>query len=150
MSATNCARTFELAQACQDPADFGGNGWQFGSTLTTENIWDGFVLLALLKDHSEWHAQLQLPHTGKQKDQFTEEMAKCNEHIIHEGQPEIAHYWNKCMQTYQTDGGDVFKVEATITDGLTISHPCCSTFACPTALACNCHWFCSTHSHLHL
>jgi hypothetical protein len=150
VSATNCARTFELAQARRDPADFGGDGWQFGSTLTTENVWDGFVLLALLEDHSERHARLQLPHTGKQKDRFTEEMVKRNERIICEGQPEIAHYCDKCMRTYRTDGGDVFKVEATVTDGLTIGHPCCSTFACPTALACNRHRFCPMHSHLHL
>ena len=94
-------------------------------------------------------AQLQLPHTGKQKDRFTEEMTKRNKCIIHESQPEISHYCNKCMQTCRADGR-VFKVEAALTDGLTIGHPCCSTFVCPTVLACNWHQFCPMHNHLHL
>jgi hypothetical protein len=67
--AINCARTYELAQAHRlDPGTFDSEGWQFGSTLTTENVWDGFVLLALLEDHNKRHVLLQLPHTGKQKD----------------------------------------------------------------------------------
>jgi hypothetical protein len=49
----NCAQTYELAQVHQNPANFCGDGWQFGLTLTTENVWDGFVLLALLEDHKE-------------------------------------------------------------------------------------------------
>jgi hypothetical protein len=53
------------------------------------------------------------------------------------------------MRTFRTDDG-VFKVEATVTDRLTIGHPCCSTFACPTSLGSNRHRFCPLHSHLHL
>jgi hypothetical protein len=106
--------------------------------------------LALLEDYEERHARLQLPHTGKQKDRFTEKMAERNERIIREGQPEIAHYCDKCMRTYRTDSGTIFKVEATVTDGLTIGHPCCTTFTCPISLASNRHRFCPTHSHLNL
>jgi hypothetical protein len=106
-------------------------------------------LLALLEDHNKQQAQLQLPHIGKQKDQFTEEMAKHNESIIRKGQPEIAHYRDKCMRTYQIDG-NIFKVEATVMDGLTIGHPCCASFACPISLANIRHRFCPTHNDLHL
>jgi hypothetical protein len=75
---------------------------------------------------------------------------KHNERIICEGQPEIAHYCDKCMRTYRTSNGQIFKVEAAVTDGLTIGHLCCSLFACLTPLASNRHRFCPTHSHLHL
>lgn len=77
-------------------------------------------------------------------------MTTRNERIIREGQPEIAHYCDKCMRTYRTDNGEVFKVEAPVTDGLTIGHPCCSTFTCPIPLSRSRHQFCPTHTHLHL
>ena len=136
-------------QVRRDHSDFDSE-WQFSSSLTTENVWDSFVLLALLQDHNERHSRLQLPHTGKQKDRFTEEMTTHNEQIICEGQPEIAHYCDKCMRTYWMDNGEVFKVEAPVTDGLTIGHPCCSTFTCPIPLSHSRHQFCPTHAHLHL
>jgi hypothetical protein len=150
--ATNCARTYELAQVRRNPQDCEDKDWQFGTKLTTEHVWDAFVLLsrALLEDHKEQHTVLQLPHTGKQKDRFTKEMANRNERIIREGQPEIAHYCDKCMQTFRAQSGELYKVEAAITDGLTIGHPCCSFFACPIPLTSNRHRFCLSHTHLHL
>jgi len=150
VSATNCARTYELAQSRQEPEDFVDQGWQFGSKLTTEHVWDAFVLLSLLEDHEERQTVLQLPHTGMQKDRFTTEMANRNERIIHEGQPEIAHYCDKCMRIYRGDGGECHKVEAVVMDGLTIGHPCCSSFACTIPLGSNRHRFCPTYTHLHL
>jgi CxC6 like cysteine cluster associated with KDZ transposases len=74
-------------------------------------------------------------------------MVERNERIIREGQPEIAHYCDKCMRTYRTADG-IFKVEAAVTDGLTIGHPCCTMFTCPISLASNRHRFCPTHIHL--
>jgi len=73
-----------------------------------------------------------------------------NKRIIRKGQPEIKHYCDKCMRTYRTEDGQCYKVEAAITDGLTIGHPCCSTFACPIPLGNNRHCFCGSHAHLHL
>jgi hypothetical protein len=118
--------------------------------LTTENVWDAFVLLLLLEDHQARDMRLRLPHTGKQKDRFTDAMDERNERIVLQGQPEIAHYCDKCMRTYETEHGDCYKVEAPVTDGLTIGHPCCTSFACPIPLSSNRHQFCKTHSHLRL
>src|ERR1700683_5595148 len=87
---------------------------------------------------------------GKQKDHSMHAMTVHNERIIHKGQPEIKHYCDKCMQTYQTKDGQHYKVEAAVTDGLTMCHPCCSMFACPLTLTSNHHHFCAPHSHLHL
>src|ERR1700728_1921002 len=150
VSATNCARTYELAEARREPADLEAEGWQFGSKLTTENVWDAFVLLSLLEDHNARHTQLHLPHTGNQKDRFTGAMIERNERIVLQGQPEIGHYCDKCMRTYETEDGSYYKVEAAVTDGLTIGHPCCTAFACPLALSSNRHQFCNTHSPLRL
>ena len=94
------------------------------------------------------HMQLCLPHTGNQKDHFTDAMIECNKQIVLQGQPKIGHYCDKCMHTYKTEDGSYYKVEAAVMDGLTIGHPCCTLFACPLALSSNHHQFCKTHSHL--
>jgi hypothetical protein len=70
----NCARTYELAQARRNPEDCEDPSWKFGTKLTTEHVWDAFILLSLLEDHRERNMVLTLPHTGKQKDRFTKEM----------------------------------------------------------------------------
>lgn len=146
--ATNCAHTYELAQnrygAAELPYD-----WPFGGKLMTENVWDAFVILALLEDHTQCGAKLTVPHAGKQKDRFTSAMADRNERIIHEGQPEIAHYCDKCMRTYRDKHSLLFKVEAVVTDGLMIGHPCCAMAACPVPLANMRNRFCPSHADLH-
>jgi hypothetical protein len=114
VSTTNCAQTYELAQAHRNPDNGEDPNWQFGTKLTTEHVWDAFVLLSLLKDHEEQGRVLKLPHTGKQKDRFTKEIADHNEHIICVGQPKIGNYCEKCMRTY-ISSGELYKVEAAAT-----------------------------------
>lgn len=140
--ATNCAHTYKLAQNRRQNVI---ENWQFGMKLTNEHIWDTFVLLALLKDHETQNTKLSLPHTGNQKDRLTQQMTNRNERIIHKGQPEILHYCDKCMQTYRSENGSILKVEAVVTDGLTIGHLCCSVAACPIPLDNNQRRFCPTH-----
>jgi hypothetical protein len=112
VSATNCARTYELAEVQCEPADLKAQGWQFGSKLTTENVWNTFVLLSLVEDHQVRHMPLHLSHTGKQKDHFTDAMDEHNERLVLQGQLKIAHYCDKCMCTYKMEHGDCYKVEA--------------------------------------
>ncbi|KAF8229681.1 hypothetical protein L208DRAFT_1285549 [Tricholoma matsutake] len=44
-SATNCAHQYNQLNDSEPPV-----GWQFGFAVTTEQVWDGFVILALLED----------------------------------------------------------------------------------------------------
>lgn len=76
-------------------------------------------------------------------------MVARNLRIITEGQPEIAHWCDKCLRTYPCDDGTVLKVEAVVTDGLTIGHPCCSVARCSDPLVNNRYRFCGVHDHLH-
>ena len=46
--------------------------WAFRFSVTTEHIWDAFVTLALLEDHQSHLKILVVPHTGAQKDRFTD------------------------------------------------------------------------------
>ena len=82
VSATNCTQTYERSENCCQQAEFSGGDWQFGTTLTTENVWDAFVLFFLLEDCFEISTTLSVPHTGKQKDRFTKAMKDHNEWII--------------------------------------------------------------------
>ena len=52
-SATNCATIFmeTFAKHVKDLLE--AIDWPFVSTLTTDHVWDTFVLLALLHDHTE-------------------------------------------------------------------------------------------------
>jgi len=76
-------------------------GWQFGSKLRTEHVWDAFVLISLLRNHEARGHQLEVPHSGLQKDRFTAVMEECNLHIILEGQDEIDHACDSCTHTFE-------------------------------------------------
>ncbi|KAG1738147.1 uncharacterized protein EDB91DRAFT_1054795 [Suillus paluster] len=50
VSATNCTNLYAVAQTCRNLCK-NDDRWQFGNALTTEQVWDCFMLLALLDDH---------------------------------------------------------------------------------------------------
>lgn len=76
-------------------------GWQFGSKLRTEHVWDAFVLISLLRDHEARGRLLEVPHNGMQKDRFTMAMEERNLRIIHEGQDEIDHTCDACTRKFE-------------------------------------------------
>ena len=82
VSATNCAQTYERSKNRRRQTEFCGGEWQFGTTLTMENVWDAFVLFCLLEDCFKIGTTLSVPHTGKQKDRFTKAMEDRNEWTI--------------------------------------------------------------------
>jgi len=77
------------------------SGWQFGSKLRTEHVWDAFVLISLLRDHEDRGRLLEVPHGGMQKDRFTTAMEERNLRIIHEGQDEIDHTCDTCTRKFK-------------------------------------------------
>ena len=84
-----------------------GTGWQFGSRLTTEHVWDAFITLCLIEDKQRRNQRLQVPHSGMQKDRFREAMAERNQDFILNGQPGVVdHACDKCYRTYMTASGD--------------------------------------------
>lgn len=73
--------------------------------LTTEQVWDGFIILSLLEDYAGRNAILRVPHGGDQNDRFTEAMRERNERIRTYGQPELSHYCDKCLRVWETKDG---------------------------------------------
>ncbi|KAJ7205836.1 hypothetical protein GGX14DRAFT_644475 [Mycena pura] len=138
VSATNAARERDVA----------AGGWQFGFTLTTENIWDAFVLLTLLDYNDRTGCYLYVPHAGDQKDRFTEAMRARNREVIAEGQDEIAHCCDKCMRVWTAPDGTQRDIQLVIGDGLSMGHRRCQVPHCTVELASNRHRFCPVHKNL--
>ncbi|KAF8223574.1 hypothetical protein L208DRAFT_1517056, partial [Tricholoma matsutake] len=67
-SATNCTQMYNdtLSKNNVPPTN-----WAFGFKLKTDDIWDGFMILSLLKDCHGCQESFEVPHTGAQKDWFT-------------------------------------------------------------------------------
>jgi hypothetical protein len=135
-SATNCARLYNLTLSSIVSPSTGD--WAFGFTVTTEQVWDSFVILALLEDCQRRSKTLEVPHTGAQKDRFTEPLRARNLRFRVHGQPELCHYCNKCLRVYENGQ----KVWVVVIDGVTVGCPCCAIHNCKIPLENNHHRFC--------
>ncbi|KDR69915.1 hypothetical protein GALMADRAFT_76807 [Galerina marginata CBS 339.88] len=149
MSAKNCAVTYDRALSMRDQKDAEEGGWRFGMKLTTEHVWDAFVLWSLLGQHYRKNLLVSVPHTGEQKHRFTKLMQEQNDEIINEGQDQIDHYCDKCMHVWEDGDGNLYKCQVIISDGTHLSHPCCGVFRCPNPLQNNRHRFCQEHFDQH-
>ena len=95
-SATNCARLYN--------ATLSGNnkpppGWQFGFTLESDHVWNGFVILCLLEDLRAREQTLVVQHKDiEDKDRYKEAMRVRNRRLRLYSQPELLHYCNKCTR----------------------------------------------------
>jgi hypothetical protein len=88
-------------------------GWPWGFRLTTEHVWDAFVILALLRDCKGRLLHLEVPHTGLQKDRFKMAMEARNLRFVHEGQPEVDHWCRKCTRIYREHDSDGLETAST-------------------------------------
>jgi CxC5 like cysteine cluster associated with KDZ transposases len=102
-SATDAARVYSMTLA--DKQNMEDAGWQFGSKLTTDHVWDTFLIVSLLEDRIKTGYRLEVPHDGAQCDRFNIAMDERNERLILNGQDEVAHCCNKCMRVFKMDDG---------------------------------------------
>lgn len=110
--------------------------------MSTDHVWDAFVILALMEDCQGRSATLKVPHTGKQKDRFTSAVQARNVRFRLNGQPELRHFCHRCLRVYPNG----HKVWVVVIDGVTVGHPCCAIHNCKIPLANNRHRFCPTHA----
>jgi hypothetical protein len=106
LSATNCAKVYDLSFSQRETRALEDAGWPWGFKLTTEHVWDAFVILSLLRDRKGRQLHLEVPHTGLQKDRFTAPMRERNLRIVREGQPEIDHWCRKCTRIFRESNPD--------------------------------------------
>ena len=103
-SATNSAEIYNrtLAQPENQPAD-----WGFTFDLRPEHIWEAFVHLAILEHYDrEKMGLLVLPHGKEQKDRLKMVIQARNDWFASHGQPEWAHYCNKCVRWWYGEDGE--------------------------------------------
>jgi hypothetical protein len=106
LSATNCSKVYDLTFSQRETSTLEDAGWPWGFKLRTEHVWDAFVILSLLRDCEGRLHQLEVPHTGLQKDRFTTAMRQRNSRFVRDGQPEIDHWCRKCTRIYREYDGD--------------------------------------------
>jgi hypothetical protein len=80
--------------------------WPFTLTISADQVWTGFISLALLEDYTARQQTLIVPHSGLQKDRFTTAIQARNSRIRLYGQPELRHHCKKCLRLYADDNGD--------------------------------------------
>lgn len=141
VSATNCARLYDITQAHR-PA-LCDVDWQFSTTLSTEQVWDGFTILALLEDARSRNTQLVVSHNGHQQDRFFAAMRARTERIVVFGHEELPHACDSCVRLFTSSDGTMSRTEVVVTDGVTVGRPCCVVPYCKNPLPSNRHWFCS-------
>ncbi|KAJ6592961.1 hypothetical protein B0H19DRAFT_1279753 [Mycena capillaripes] len=148
-SATNTARVYDT---CLSKPENQPNHKDWDPTrsfkLRTEHVWDGFLILLLVEDYVERDEILQVPNTGEQNVRFNDAIRKRNSRICLCGQPEWAHYCNRCMRVWK-DGDGLKKLHVLVIDGITIGNPCCGVHDCPEPLINNRHRFCHGHDYRH-
>ncbi|KAJ3500050.1 hypothetical protein NLJ89_g9962 [Agrocybe chaxingu] len=72
-----------------------------------------------------------------------------NDRFAEQGQPEWAHYCEKCIRFFgKRDGRPEFMVCAIVSDGITIGHPCCNVAHCMEPLPNKRSRFCVGHKYL--
>ena len=75
--------------------------------MTTDHVWDAFVIWTLLRQHEKKNRVIIVPHYGDQKNRFTRLMEERNREVIEHGQEEISHYCDKCMRVWKDTNGNL-------------------------------------------
>ena len=106
VSASNAAKLYSMSFENEANLEHTGD-WQFVSHLSTEQVWDAFVIYSLLDEKKRHREQLKVPHTGLQSDRFKQAMEERTQDIILNGQPDaVLHACDKCFRCYETQAGE--------------------------------------------
>jgi hypothetical protein len=76
--------------------------WAFNFDISSDNVYDRFLILSLLEDHEQHHDTLTVPHDGLQKDRFKLAMQEQNQQM-RLYQPELQHHCEGCCRIYFGD-----------------------------------------------
>ena len=150
-----------LSKGHQAPPD-----WAFNLELSSDNVYDGFVIVSLLEDHAKCNDTLKVPHTGLQKDRLRAAMKGRNLRMQLYNQPEVHHYCKGCCRFYADSEGKgnairhvvrqhithtlvyfvvTHKCWVVVIDGVTVGCCCCGVHNCQVPLSSNHDRFCADH-----
>ncbi|KAF8161529.1 hypothetical protein B0H34DRAFT_781972 [Crassisporium funariophilum] len=118
-SASNASRVFKSTMT---DGSFQPSDWGLSNTLTTNQVWDAFVILA---------HHLTVLHTGDQSSRFKAAMEERNRWIILNGQPDaVCHACDLCMRIFVMPDGTLRKCQAIVGGGLNMGRPRCGIPHC--------------------
>jgi len=104
VSAANCAAMYLHTHNVKEGSHI-PKSWPFQPKLNGKNVYDGFILLALLEDHRRRSSVLSVPHDGDQSERFKVAMQERNDRIRLYGQDELRHHCEKCVRVYNGEDG---------------------------------------------
>ncbi|KAK1233689.1 hypothetical protein PQX77_002846 [Marasmius sp. AFHP31] len=148
-SFTNCARIYNegLAQNIPDLASLLPLDWPISTKITLEIVSDGFYLYSLILDHAERSVLLRLDNTGQHQSRLNKALQERNLRMAGPGQEGWNHACDGCCWVHEIDGIR-YALRSTVTDGITIGHPCCAAVLdCKNPLPTTKHRFCIEHDH---
>ncbi|KAF6742941.1 hypothetical protein DFP72DRAFT_829203 [Ephemerocybe angulata] len=121
--------------------------WDFVFDIRAEHIWNAIAHLAILEDCEEHGTLLTVTNKEEQKDRLSEAISARNKRFENFGQPEWAHFYERCVRLLKKPDGVTYKASAIVCDGITIGHPCCNVPNCMIPLAdCKKDRFCKNHT----
>jgi hypothetical protein len=105
-SASNASRVYRATLS--NPTYSQPSDWGLSNNLTTNQVWDSFVILSLLEDGVERDRVLSVPHTGDQADRFKPAMEERSQWIVLYGQPgAVRHVCDLCMRVFLMPDGSL-------------------------------------------
>ncbi|EPQ49828.1 hypothetical protein GLOTRDRAFT_51546, partial [Gloeophyllum trabeum ATCC 11539] len=126
-----------------------GIPWQTSLLMRTQDVLDGFFLYSLLLYKAEKREVLVVPHEGpSQAARLEKELKARNSTMEGTGQEEYLHACDLCCKIWQDENGVWRKLQAVVTDGNTMGHPCCAVHNCHNPLANTRRRYCPTHEDL--
>ncbi|KAJ7349748.1 hypothetical protein DFH08DRAFT_1079096 [Mycena albidolilacea] len=153
-SGTNCARIYNTS-ICKSylesslPLD-----WQTTFHMDVDDVWNAFYLYSLCLDYYEWQEILELSHSApSQAERLRPLLDLRNSRMAGNGQEEWNHACNLCCYIYldpeSTDNNPRYLfIRSTVTDGVTMGHPCCNISDCQERLRSTKDRFCPLHQGL--
>ncbi|KLO06080.1 hypothetical protein SCHPADRAFT_923232 [Schizopora paradoxa] len=142
-SATNCARIYNAAASRLLRPHM---EWRSSNTMDCDAVWNAFFLNALLTDHYNRGNILVLDHDARnQAERLRPALDARNLLMTGPGQHHWSHACNKCTWFKEEENGEKTAVRATVTDGVTLGHPCCAVHDCQERLQSQRDKFCLSH-----
>ncbi|KAF8577183.1 hypothetical protein K439DRAFT_1649144 [Ramaria rubella] len=127
-STTNCARIYNQAFMPVAIKDILPSEWQPMLTCYYHDVWDAFFTYSLLLDLCMRLEVLELPHQRFQE--------------------QWNHTCDKCTHVFNRADSQKCAIWSVVTDGITLSHPCCAgTLECKNVLPNNHTVYCIEHQY---
>ncbi|KAJ7128595.1 hypothetical protein C8R44DRAFT_909853 [Mycena epipterygia] len=154
-SGTNCARIYNTSISKDALEPLLPLDWQTTFQMDVEDVWNAFYTYSLRLDYHERQDVMELPHNSvsSQAERLRALLEVRNSRMAGTGQEEWNHACDLCCYIYLDPESDEDEprhmfLRSTVTDGITMGHPCCGIPDCQERLRSVKDKFCLTHQKL--